>query len=85
MVRVRVKFFAVFADAVGTNELVVELGKDRASVKDVIEYIRSKYPKFREVEKEVPLITLVNGVNVVPDNEVREGDEVSLLPPVSGG
>ncbi len=85
MVRIRVKLFAVFADAVGAKELVISLSKEKVKAKDILEYIRSKYPKFRESEKVVPVLMLVNGVNVLPDNEVKEGDEVSLLPPASGG
>ena len=85
MVRIRVKLFAVFADAVGAEELVISLSKEKAKVKDVLEYIRSKYPKFREIEEDVPVLMLVNGVNVLQDSEVKEGDEVSLLPPASGG
>jgi len=85
MVRVRVKLFAVLADAVGAKELVIDLNKEKARVKDILDYVRSKYPRFREVEKDVPILMLVNGVNVLPDSEVKEGDEVSLLPPVSGG
>ncbi len=85
MVKVRVKLFAVLADAVGTKELVIDLSKEKVKVRDVLDYIRSRYPKFREVEKNVPILMLVNGINVLPDNEVKDGDEVSFLPPVSGG
>jgi len=85
MVKVKVKLFAVFADAVGTKELVIDLSGKKVKVKDVLEYIRSKYPKFREVEENVPILMLVNGINVLPDDEVKDRDEVSFLPPVSGG
>ncbi len=85
MIKVRVKFFAVLTDVVGAKELAVEINKEKATVKEILEYIRNRYPKFKEIEKDIPILTLVNGVNVLLDEEVKNGDEVSLLPPVSGG
>ncbi len=37
------------------------------------------------IPEEMPKIILVNGVNGTPDQTLKDGDEVSIFPPVAGG
>lgn len=77
--RIRVKFFSLLRDATGVKEATVEL-RDGADVSELLDYLYAKWPKLRE---EDDIIVLVNGK---PSSTVlKEGDEVALIPPVSGG
>jgi molybdopterin synthase catalytic subunit len=77
-----VKFFASYKEALGRDELDLEL-KDNSTVSDLIENLRNDHPKLGNL-----LETLVVSVNLEYaqyDTVLKEGDEVALLPPVSGG
>lgn len=51
------------------------------SVAHLRERLRQVFPHLGEYE----LMVAVNGKYVGPRDELREGDEVALLPPFSGG
>jgi molybdopterin synthase catalytic subunit len=59
-------------------ELELEPG---VSVAHLQERLRQVFPRLGEYE----LMVAVNGKYVGPQDELREGDEVALLPPFSGG
>ncbi|RLG53673.1 MAG: molybdopterin synthase sulfur carrier subunit [Thermoproteota archaeon] len=80
MMKVKVKLFSVLRDAAGVKEALVEL-RDGAKVSELLEELYSRWPKLRD-EKDV--IVLVNG-KPSSSLELKEGDEVALIPPVSGG
>lgn len=80
--KLRVKFFASYKEALGREELDLEL-EDNSTVSDLIENLRKDHPKLGNL-----LETLVVSVNLEYaqyDLVLKEGDEVALLPPVSGG
>lgn len=78
---ITVLLFASYADAVGRSEieLDVEVG---ATVRDVIDHVRT----MGDAEKlpRAPVVA-VNEQYASRDLELREGDEVALIPPVAGG
>lgn len=77
-----VLLFAGLAERAGLREITVELAAD-ASVKDLLQGIRSLYPEL------APLLNTsfvsVNQEYANHDVRLAEGDEIALLPPVSGG
>ncbi|KST64061.1 MoaD/ThiS family protein [Mastigocoleus testarum] len=81
-IQVTVKLFAAYQEAYGVPEMVLEIPKD-TPVGDVRDRLISGHPelsKWREVTR--------FGVNfnfVEPDTLLQDGDEVVLIPPVSGG
>ncbi len=80
--KVRVKFFAILRERAGTAEVTQELS-DGATVGDLWHGLQKTYPKL-----DVPGIRLLYAVNqnyVHLDEQLRDGDEVVFLPPVSGG
>lgn len=80
--KVKVKLFAVFRDMVGAKEEDLELDAG-TTVQQLLEKYISRFPemaKFRE-----HIIMSVNKEYGAPGKLLREGDEVSFLPPVSGG
>jgi len=74
--RVRVKYFGYLADYAGGPEVEVEAPQG-ARVRDVV-----KLPPGVDFED---VVILVNGKPAGPDQELGEGDTVSVLPHISGG
>jgi molybdopterin converting factor subunit 1 len=82
MMNVRVKLFAVFRDIVGgtEEELTVEPG---TTVQKLLESYISRFPQMARFRDHI--ILSVNKEYGPPGKVLKEGDEVSFLPPVSGG
>lgn len=78
---VTVLLFASYADAVGRSSLELDL-ESGATVHDVIEQIRGLGDAAQLPP--VPMVA-VNEQYASRDRELREGDEVALIPPVAGG
>jgi molybdopterin converting factor subunit 1 len=79
---VQVKLFAVAREIVGRGEVAVEL-REGSTVGDLVEYFFARYPGLRGMAGS--LLFAVNHELAEPSANLREGDEVGLLPPVSGG
>lgn len=80
--RIKVKLFAVFRDVVGAREedLELELG---TTVQDLLEKYIARFPEMGRFRDHI--ILSVNKEYGAPGRSLKEGDEVSFLPPVSGG
>jgi molybdopterin synthase catalytic subunit len=76
-VRVTVRLFAGLRERAGTGERELELS-DGASVSDV-------WPALGLGDEPAGLLYAVNRRYADPGQELVEGDEVALIPPVSGG
>jgi molybdopterin converting factor small subunit len=83
MAKVTVRFFARYAELVGCDSTTVLVSSSAATVADVIERVRDTVPGGSSLPPR-PLAAL-NLRQVKPDARVRDGDEVALLPPLSGG
>jgi MoaE-MoaD fusion protein len=80
--RVRVLFFGVLKDLVGSAGESLEL-QDGATVADVLTHYEGRVPRIREL---LPAVALsVNQHYSGPGAVLGDNDEVALLPPVSGG
>ena len=77
----RVLLFASYADAVGKNELTLELD-DGSVVEDVVTRVREM--AGGRALPPAPLIA-VNAAYAPSSTVVRAGDEVAIIPPVAGG
>ena len=82
MAKVSVLFFARYAELAGCSSSAVNLPTP-ATVSDVIARIREVFPGTQAMPPR-PLAAL-NRRQVKHDAIVNEGDEVALLPPLSGG
>lgn len=79
---VTVKLFAAYQDAYGLPELELEVAKG-TTVSEVGDRIRSPHPALHSL---APITRYGLNLNFVePEAIVQEGDEVVLIPPVSGG
>ena len=80
--RVRVLFFGMLKDRMGKSSDLLEL-PDGASIRDLLAHYETEVPRLRE---SLPALAVaVNQVYASPEAKLKAGDEVALLPPVSGG
>ncbi|MDP8964526.1 MAG: MoaD/ThiS family protein [Cyanobacteriota bacterium] len=81
-ITVTVKLFAAYQEAYGLAELVLEFPPETPVV-TVLEKLVSEHPELNQWRNLTRF-----GINlefVEPDTLLRDGDEVVLIPPVSGG
>jgi molybdopterin converting factor subunit 1 len=80
--KVSVRLFAGLHDLVGRRELEMEL-EDGATVADLRRQLVSQYPAVAPLMN--ALVCAVDEEYVSDDRHLRPGDEVALIPPISGG
>ena len=80
--QVRVLFFGVLKDLVGRSSETLDLA-DGARVEAVLQHYSRQAPRFAGILNSLALS--VNEEYASADAVLRAGDEVGLLPPVSGG
>jgi len=79
---IRVLFFGLLKDLVGRSTETVEL-PEGARLQELLAHYAGQFPRLREM---LPALALsVNQEYSRGDRLLRAGDEVALLPPVSGG
>ena len=79
---VNLLLFASCADIVGSREMTVEVA-DGGSLDDLMGILVSNHPKLGKLRKS--MMVSVNQEYVGVDFALSDGDEVALIPPVSGG
>ncbi len=81
-ISVRALFFGGARDAVGSDEINVELTAP-CDAAYALDQILDAYPDLRRFGRS--LLIAVNQEYALPDREVSDGDELAIFPPVSGG
>lgn len=81
-VRIQVLFFGPIRDLVGLREDSLDL-PDGDRLAQVFEHYASRFPRLREMAGSIVLA--LNQQFSSPSAPLTDGDEVALLPPVSGG
>jgi molybdopterin synthase catalytic subunit len=80
MSRVSVRLFAALREAARANEVAAE----GATVGEVVEELSARYgERFGAIARAGTVV--VDGERASPDTALRGGEQVALLPPVSGG
>jgi len=80
--KAKVKFFAALREMLGASQLTLELA-DGQTVGDLYRELCDRFPRLTEYGS--LLLYSVNAEYVSPDHALKDGDEVALIPPVSGG
>jgi len=80
--QIRVLFFGMLRDLAGRPSDSLSL-PENATLGDVLDHYEKAIPRLKEFMPSVALS--VNQQYAAPDMKLRPGDEVALLPPVSGG
>ena len=80
--KIHVKLFAILREKAGTSDLTVELSEP-TTVTGLLEEIKGMYPMF--LDDLSVIMVAVNTEYVQRSYLLRPGDDVALIPPVSGG
>jgi len=81
-ISVRVLFFGAARDAVGYEEVNLELNSP-ANAANSLQQVLNAYPNLQRFGRS--LLFAVNQEYALPDREIHDGDELAIFPPVSGG
>ena len=79
---VTVKLFAAFREAIGSGELEIQ-APEQAKIAWLVDEIVRLYPQLDGSLNRAAYA--LNRTHVGPESVMADGDEVVLLPPVSGG
>jgi molybdopterin converting factor subunit 1 len=81
-VRISILYFASVKDATGIRMESIDLSND-TSIREMLSKISIIYPKLKHILNNIQIS--VNYRIVDLNTVLKEGDEVALLPPISGG
>ena len=80
--RIRVQFFSYCRDLAGCAEVTESLA-DGSTVGDLLRCLHGRFPQLAAMARSTLIAVGVEYQR--PDYLLRDGDEVSLFPPVQGG
>ena len=91
MVRVKIKYFSFFQDLTGKAEEYIQL--QNPNVGGLIELLEKKYQSksanypfgLKAAKNRMEFIISVNGKLADLECQLKDNDEISLLPPMGGG
>ncbi len=84
MGRVKIKFFASFREKTGMDEMDLDI-RGQITVTQVIDDLTRSLGMVKELFKSGAVIIAVNREVAKPELIVKDGDEIAIFPPVSGG
>ena len=83
--KVKVLFFASAREVVGEASIFLDFSDTMTTTVDLMQHLIAKYPRLGNSRATISLAvnrTYIKGSDVI---SLKEGDEVALLPPISGG
>ncbi len=80
--RITIRFFAIVKDRAGLGQTTLELPPE-SSVATASAALAEQFPAIRDDLGRIAFA--VNRTYVKPDQVLHDGDELALIPPVSGG
>jgi molybdopterin converting factor subunit 1 len=80
---ITVRLFAILRDKAGKSDL--EITENPPTVAALLRQISEKYPALSDILARGGILVAVNQEFAKPDSPLKDGDEVALMPPVSGG
>ncbi len=80
--QIRLRLFATYREIVGSRGLTWS-ARDGITLRELVDGIVTKYPRL--ADHRGSMLLAVNEDIVSAERVLTDGDEVALLPPVSGG
>ncbi len=82
LIRISILYFANVKDATGVRKDAIELPQD-TPIKKLLTKISLTYPNIKGMLNNIQISVNYKVVNM--NTILKDGDEVALLPPISGG
>jgi len=79
---IKIKFYAVCRDLTNADECQIEIS-GKISKDELWKKLIKLYPSLEKIAKSTAIA--VNNMYISGDLDLKEGDKISLIPPVSGG
>jgi molybdopterin converting factor subunit 1 len=79
---VAVKLFALYRDLIGTPDINLELHTG-STVEDLCNELRKQFPDLPQ--KPYDIVVAINQEYAHTEQKICVGDEIAIIPPVSGG
>jgi MoaD family protein len=83
LAKILLRAFSVISDIVKDGTVLVI--DDGLKISDFIDFLLQKFEGLRSLFEEFKPIVMVNGRIVEGNYVIRDGDEIAILPPASGG
>lgn len=81
-----VLYFARVREALGQSHERLDRSEDLATVADLIDHLRARGGVWATtLSRDETLLTAVNQEIARADTPIRDGDEIAIFPPVTGG
>ncbi len=80
----RIRLFAMLREQAGSNTVEVEVD-EMATVADALRRLAEQQPALAPAIASMPLVMAVNNEYATAETVLAAGDELALIPPVSGG
>lgn len=80
--KVEVQFFSYLKDVTGVSATSQEL-PERATIHQLMQQLHERFPKLAPAARST--LIAVGLEYASPDLQLKDGDQVSLFPPVQGG
>ncbi len=82
--KIKIRFFSIYRDIVGREQIEIEM-PDNIGIGAIIKHLINRYPKLEKIFDEIKPLVLLNGVVADETKMINDGDEIAIIPPVSGG
>jgi molybdopterin converting factor subunit 1 len=78
--KIMICFFAQSREIIGKDRMEFEI-QDGETTSSMLKRLQSQFPNLVSMQ----IVVAVNNEYVENDRELHDGDEVAIIPPVSGG
>ena len=82
---ITVKFFSLIREAVGTEQLILDLSAELTTVQELKAILSERGEAWSEALSHPNLIQAINQQVVFQEEAIAEGDEIAFFPPMTGG
>ena len=83
--KVTIRLFGMTKSLAGNHDSIVLAMASGHRMKELVELIGSRYPMIGELIHKKKILVSVNQEIAHEETEIRDGDEIALLPPFAGG
>lgn len=80
--RIKLRLFSIAKDIAGFDEQEIDVAES-STASDVLEFLSARDKRFHEWKSSLRFA--VNYEYVANNHPLKDGDEVAVIPPVSGG